>query len=89
MKNKAFPLFAVLALSLTSCQIFNFVRYEKREVGVYNLDKIKDGDDISKAHDLTINAIFKETEPLIPYLTLKDYASLYESHFADDVVSNY
>ena len=89
MKSKIFPLIAVLAVSLTSCNIFNIAKYDKSEVNVYNLDKISDGDDISKGYDLTVNALFKETEPLIPYLTLKDYASLYESHFAEGVVSKY
>ncbi len=88
MKHKIVPLLAISFISLTSCNFFSSLLSVSEEVGVYNLDKIKSGDDIEKAHDITINARFKETEPLIPYLTLKQYASLYESHFADDVESN-
>ena len=88
MKNKILPLLAISVLSLTSCSIFNSLISTSEEVGVYNLDKMQSGDDISKGYDFTIEPRFKETEPLIPYLTLKQYASLYESHFADDVESN-
>ena len=88
MKNKILPLLTISVLSLTSCSIFNSLISTSEEVGVYNLDKMQSGDDISKGYDFTIEPRFKETEPLIPYLTLKQYASLYESHFADDVESN-
>jgi hypothetical protein len=89
MKHKIVPLLAISFISLTSCNFFSSLLSVSEEVGVYNLDRIKSGDDIEKAHDITINARFKETEPLIPYLTLKQYASLYESHFADGFSSSY
>ena len=85
MKNKILPLLAISVLSLTACSIFNSLISTSEEVGVYNLDKMQSGDDIEKAHDITINARFKETEPLIPYLTLKQYASLV-SKFAQYVL---
>lgn len=87
MKNKILPLLAISFISLTSCTFINSLISTTKEVGVYNLDKMQSGDDISKGYDFTIEPRFKESEPLIPYLTLKQYAALYDSHFASDVKS--
>ena len=89
MKNKIFPLIAVSLLSLTACNFFGSFSSHAEDIGVYNLDKFEDGESIEKAYDLSINARFKNNEPYIPYLTLRDYASLYESHFADGFTSKF
>ena len=89
MKHKIFPLIAVSLLSLTACNFFGSFSSHAEDIGVYNLDKFQDGDSIEQAYDLTIKARFKDNEPYIPYLTLKQYSSLYESHFADGFVSKY
>ena len=89
MKNKILPLLAVAIVSLTSCSLFKNNASISEEVGVYNLDNIQDGDAINNAFDTTITARFKENEPYIPYITLAQYASFYESRLADGFESKY
>ena len=89
MKNKILPLIAISILTLTSCNFFGSISSYSERIRVYNLDKFEDGESIEKAYDLSINARFKNNEPYIPYLTLRDYASLYESHFADGFTSTF
>jgi len=89
MKNKILPLIAISLVTLTSCKFFNLNISHPEGIDVYNLDRFTSGEDIENAYDTTINARFKDSEPLIPYLTLKDYAALYASHFDTDVTSNY
>ena len=89
MKNKILPLLAVSIIALTSCSIFNSVASSEKEIIAYNLDEINSGDAIEDAFAGTVKARFKDGEPLIPYLSLKDYASLYESRFSDGFTNKY
>ena len=89
MKNKILSLLAVSIVSLTSCTLFNSFSSFVQRLCVYNIDKIQDGDNIDSAFDTTVDARFKDHEPYIPYITLKQYASLYESHFYEGVESRY
>ena len=89
MKNKIIPLLAVTIVSLTSCSLFKSNASVAQDVNVYNLDSIEDGDTIDSAFDTTITARFKENEPYIPYITLKQYASLYDSRLAEGFESKY
>ena len=89
MKNKILPLLAVTIISLTSCSLFKSNSSIAQDVSVYNLDAIQDGDTIDSAFDTTITARFKENEPYIPYITLKQYASLYDSRLAEGFESKY
>ena len=89
MKNKILPLLAITLISLTSCNLFNNVSSHEKEVGVYNLDKLNNGDSIDTAFDTNLNVRFKDNEPYIPYLSLKDYATLFESRFMDGFENKY
>ena len=83
MRNKLFTslLLPVIAISLCSCSIFT-ASSEKR-ISVYNLDKLDV--DVSSCKAGEVKARFKKNEGYVPYLSLKQYASLYESHYADGV----
>ena len=89
MKSKILPLLAVFLISLVSCSALNIASSSSKEVGVYNLDKLGEEESIDNAYDMVIEPRFKKNEPYIPYITLKQYASLYESHFHDGVESQY
>ena len=89
MKNKILPLLAVTIISLTSCTLFKNNASYGQTVGVYNLDQIQNGDAIDSALTMSIDARFKENEPYIPYITLKQYASFYESRLADGFINKY
>ena len=86
MRNKLFAslILPVIAISLCSCSIFT-ASSEKR-ISVYNLDKLNV--DVSSCKAGEVKARFKKNEGYVPYLSLKQYASLYESHYADGVSTN-
>ena len=89
MKNKILPLLAVAIVSLTSCTLFKNNASHVQRICIYNLDKIQDGDDIENAFDTAVDARFKDNEPYIPYITLGQYASLYDSRLAEGFESKY
>ena len=89
MKNKVLPLLAISLITLTSCKFLNIISSSEEEVDVYDLDKINNEDDISQAFDYKATVRFKDNEPLIPYVTLQEYANFYESHYAKGVNSRY
>ena len=83
MRNKLFAslILPVIAISLCSCSIFT-ASSEKR-ISVYNLDKLNG--DVSSCKAGEVKARFQKNQGYVPYLSLKQYASLYESHYADGV----
>ena len=74
-----------MLLSSCSCSIFRATI--KKTLSVYNLDAY-DGNSLDSCKTVTVDARFNKNEPYVPYLSLKQYASLYSPHFADDVSSN-
>ena len=89
MKNKILPLLAVSIIAITSCSFFNSVASHEKEIVAYNLDEVSNGDNIDNGFAGTVKARFKDNEPLIPYLSLKEYASLYESRFVSGFENQY
>ena len=88
MKNKALVIAVLPVLLLSSCDFFLFRSSAAKEVAVYNLDLLKsDDEDVSHALQTTIKARFVSGRGYVPYLTLKQYASLYKPHLADDASS--
>ena len=91
MKKKLLPLLLVPTLLLSACSFFSrdeetYNTYEK-EIGVYNIDSLNEEKELSSGFQKNIKARFIENESLIPYLSLSQYASLYEAHFASDAKS--
>lgn len=82
-KNITFLLVTLLSISLTSCTVVQNVNSEEKEVTVYDIDKIADEEDLSKAYQTTLKTRFVEGEEYIPYLTINQYASLFEPHLIE------
>lgn len=88
MKHK-FGLLAVLPLLLlSSCDFAFFTSDETKNVVVYDLDKIEDNDNLNAAKQQEIKAVFRKNKEHVPYVSLKQYASLYNSRFVDGVKSS-
>ena len=87
MKKRLIPSLALIAIALTSCS-FNPLDITEKDISIYDIDSIADGEELSNAFETTVTACFKNYEMYIPYLTLEQYTSLYSSHFASDVTSN-
>ena len=89
--KKKFLLLLVAPLTLTSCSLFyepqTYDTYEK-EVSVFDIDRLDEQHNLQSGYQTTLKTRFIEGEDYIPYLTLKDYASLYEPHFAEGVTSD-
>ena len=85
MKNKLFTslILPAIAISLCSCSIFTATTEKK--INVYNLDKLGADGEISYCKTGEVKARFQKDQGYVPYLSLKQYASLYESHYADGV----
>ena len=81
MKNKLFTSLTlpIIALSLCSCSIFRATTEKK--LYVYNLDKYTNNIEDCKCGE--VRARFNKNEGYVPYLSLRQYASLYDSHYAD------
>ena len=90
MKKTLFVTLLLPALALASCTfpLLNKKTVEK-EIEVYDLDNIANNADISTGYQGKVKARFIEGEDYIPYLTLQDYASLYNPHFLSSVDSEF
>lgn len=82
MKNKLnmLRLLVIPAILLSSCASNNVVS-EAREIDVLDLDS----ENLDKKQ--TIKARFIKGKDYVPYISLRQYASLYESHLADGMKS--
>lgn len=82
--KKNYKLLALLILPtllFTSCSGANAVNSEGKNIDVYDLDS----ENVNKIHSL--KARFIKGREYIPYLTLSQYASLFENHLAEGMTS--
>ena len=88
MKNKLLVVLTLPVFLLSSCDFFLFKSSSTREVAIYNLDLLKNNDeDIDNAEQTKMKLRFVSGREYVPYLTLKQYASLYQPHLADNATS--
>ncbi len=94
MKIKLFLFSIIVALSLTACVSIND-KTETKEVQIFDIDLPLENS--SEANDLeqyqigTIEPVFSQGQEYIPYLSLEQYASLYDHRLiegARSVISN-
>ena len=91
MKKKLLVLLSIPALLLTGCTFINNIAITK-EVSVYDLDNKEllreyQTGNIESAKVGTLNACFIRGEKYITYLTLEQYASLYDCHLKSGLKS--
>ena len=86
MNNKLFTslMLPMIAISMCSCSIFRATT--EKSLSVYNLDKYSNSIEACKTGE--VRARFNKNEGYVPYLSLRQYASLYESHYADGAVNS-
>ena len=88
--NKKLTLLATLpALLLSSCSFFQFFESDEKTVDLYVLDMIA-GDtnpQISNARIGSVDLRFKNGEKYVPYISLKQYASIYKKFLDPKAVS--
>lgn len=93
MKKRLVSTIIVSMLSLTACSLFgensNYISTYQKKIEVYNIDRLDSGGNLADCLTNTINARFVEGQDFIPYVTLKQYASLYESHFDSSTKSSF
>ena len=82
MKKKVVSLLILPVILLSSCSWFQIKSYED-EIYVYDIDTIEDGGALANAFQASLQARFVNDQPAIPYLSLKQYASLYDEHLAE------
>ena len=85
MKARYFVLSIIPSLLLSSCTSLFGTRTVEKEIAVYDLDRIqKDANQsMSKGYLTSLKARFVENQQYIPYISLKQYASLYDSHLGE------
>ena len=89
MKSRYLALLVLPAMLLSSCGLFPTTQTYEREIAVYDLDDLDENGNLSSGYQTTLKARSIGGREYIPYLTLEQYASLYEKHFANDVTSTF
>lgn len=89
MKTRYFALLVLPSLLLSSCTGLFGHKTVEQEIKAYDFDRMKKNPDggMEQGYLTTVKARFIENQPYIPYLTLKQYASLYDSHLGEGFVS--
>ena len=89
MKKKSLFFVGLLSITLTSCSLMNSCSFlnsynsSEESVEIYEIDKIadKEGANLSSCYTGSIDARFISGEKYVPYLSLEQYAALYNKHF--------
>ena len=89
MKARLFALLILPSLLLPSCSGLFGPKTNEQEVIVYDLDRIKQDSHhrMKNGYLTTLKTRFVDGQPYVPYLSLRQYASLYESHYAEGFVN--
>ena len=87
MKHKFLTLLVLPALMLSACDSPFIDTGTQKKLTVYDLDSIDNRDSLETATQLTVKARFKRNKGYVPYVSLEQYASFYNSHFDKGIVS--
>ena len=87
MKKRFFSLLIIPALLLCSCDFLLSKKTIEQEIQVYDIDKLDKDGNLSSGYQTTVNARFIQGQNYTPYLTLGQYASLYEAHLSESAES--
>ena len=87
MKTKLFALLILPTIALTLLGCANYRPSEEKTISVYNLDKLETSLSDCKAGE--VKARFIKDQGYVPYLSLKQYGSLYDSHYDEDVQTSF
>ena len=87
MKTKLFALLIVPALAFTLVGCSKYRPSEEKSISVYNLDKLTDS--LSGCKTGEVKARFIKDQGYVPYLSLKQYGSLYDSHYDSGVQASF
>ena len=88
MKAKYISLLVFPTLLLSSCtSLFGGVKSSEKEIAVYDIDRLDEQGNLSSGYQTTLQARFISGQECIPYLTLSQYASLYDAHLANGFTS--
>ena len=79
----------ITSFLLSSCALFNIYETEAKELNVYAIDELISSNKKFNNNDYTckISPLFIKGEKYIPYLSLSQYASLYDSYLDDNAKS--
>ena len=86
--KKVFYVLSIGALLLSSCSLLGAYKNHAQTLKVFEIDKLDDSNIwLDDCQTISIDARFIDGEKYVPYLSLEQYASLYETHFAENAVS--
>ena len=83
MKVKGQTLLIIPSLLLSGCTFFGVVKSNEKELRVIDLDRMGLDDDLTVGEVTSVKARFKKGEDMLPYLTLSQYASIFDSHLEE------
>lgn len=87
MKCKSLVLLTLPIMLLSSCTYSLFDTGTAKEIEVYDLDTINENDDLANVEPLKIKARFLKNKEHVPFVSFKQYASLYDSRLGNNVES--
>ena len=87
MKHRIIFTTIIASLLLSSCSLFKTYSTKTQELDVYLLETAIKKEDYANAKVASVSAEFIDGEKYIPYITLEQYASLYEPYLIDGAKS--
>lgn len=87
MKKRYLPFLFISAIAITSCTLFFGDSSYSKRINVYDIDRLDETNTLSSGFQKTLDVRFMEGQDLIPYITLSQYASLYDKHLQEGAKS--
>ena len=84
MKKGFVPFLSLMAITLSSCALFSNATPYQKDIAVYDIDRLDNTNQLDSCYQTTVKACFKTGQDYIPYVSLKQYASLYNKHLSEE-----